>query len=527
MKNILKIAKHTAFIALSVIAFHSCMGDLDVIPEDESIITDKIFQENPGAYKQNLAKLYAGFAVSGSGDAGSSDIQGLDAGYGQYMRAYWVMQEATTDEALIHWGDAGIPELGTATWNTNNQFIRAMYLRIAFQTRVASEYLNITQESKLEERGQVDLIPELKVYRAEARFIRAFAYFHAIDLFGAFGFLDENTPLGQLPELKTRAELVDYVESELLAIIPDLKDARTNEYGRVDKAAAWFLLAKLYLNSQEWAGKDRSADALKMTENIINAGYKLNSQYNYLFLADNDKNGAQDEFIAVIPQDGIHLQAYGCMTFITQAQVLGSYPDKEQNFGVGGWNGITTRPELYTKFDVADKRGMFFTEDHSLDIIELSTDTKNGYGVTKFRNVTSTGDVGKHKDFVDIDYPLFRLADAYLMYAEAHLRGGGGNITTALDYVNQLRKRAGLNTPIKEGDLTLDFILDERARELYWEGWRRQDLIRFDKFTGNKYNWQWKGNTQAGTVISHHLKLFPLPADQLQMNKNLKQNEGY
>ncbi len=527
MKEIFKIAKYAAFVVLSVIALNSCMGDLDVIPEDPSIITDKVFQDNPAAYKQNLAKLYAGFAVSGPGDAGSSDIQGLDAGYGQYMRAYWVMQEVTTDEAVLHWGDAGIPELGTATWNTSNQFVRAMYLRIAYQTRVASEYLNITQDSKLTERGQSDMIPEVKVYRAEARFVRALSYFHAIDLFGAFGFLDENTPLGQLPELKTRAELVDYVESELLAIVPDLKDARTNEYGRVDKAAAWFLLAKLYLNSQEWAGKDRASDALKMTENIIKAGYKLSTQYNYLFLADNDKNGSQTEYIAVIPQDGLHLQSHGAMTFVIQAQTLGTYPERDINFGVGGWNGTTTRPELYNKFDVADKRAMFFTEGHSINITELTSDTKLGYGVTKFRNVTSTGAAGKHKDFVDTDYPLFRLADAYLMYAEAVLRGGGGTKATALGYVNSLRTRAGLNTPVTESEMTLDFILDERARELYWEGWRRQDLIRFGKFTGNSYNWQWKGNVQTGTIIPNHLKLFPLPEDQLKMNKNLKQNPDY
>lgn len=516
-----------AFLLGMMIIFNSCMNDLNVIPEDPSIITDRVFKDNPSAYKQNLAKLYSGLSVSGSGGAGSSDIQGLDAGYGQYMRAYWVMQEVTTDEAILHWGDAGIPELGKATWNANNQFIRAMYLRIAYQTRVASEYLNMTQESKLNERGQGNLIPEVKVYRAEARFLRALSYFHAIDLFGAFGFLDENTPLGQLPEMKSRTELVDYVESELLAIIPDLKDARTNEYGRIDKAAAWFLLAKLYLNSQEWAGKNRASDALKMTETIIKSGYTLTPKYNYLFLADNDKNGSQNEFIAVIPQDGLHLQSYGGMTFIIQAQTLGTYTDAAKNFGVGGWNGTTTRPELYNKFDAADKRAMFFTEGHSMDITELKADTKLGYGVTKFRNVTSQGVAGQHKDFVDTDYPLFRLADAYLMYAEAVLRGGGGSKATALTYVNALRTRAGLNTPVTENELTLNFLLDERARELYWEGWRRQDLIRFGKFTGGSYNWQWKGGAHDGTTIPEYLKLFPLPEDQLPMNKNLKQNTGY
>jgi hypothetical protein len=511
------------------------MDDLNVIPEDTSIITDEIFKDNPGAYKQNLGKLYAGLAVSGPTDAGSSDIQGLDAGYGQYMRAYWVMQEVSTDEAILHWGDAGIPELGTSTWTVSNQFIRAMYLRIAYQARVTSEYLNMTTDSKLNDRGQSNLIPEVKVYRAETRFLRALSYFNAIDLFGKVGFIDENTVLGTLPVEKNRKELFDYVESELLAIIPDLKDPRTNEYGRVDKAAAWMLLAKLYLNAEVWAGTNRYADCIKMCENIIGAGYTIGTNYNYLFLADNDKNSSSNEFIYTIPQDGLHLQAYGCMTFVIQAETLSDYVGISLSTGVGGWNGTTTRPELYNKFTEDDKRALFLSEgvdkdgnkvEHSLDITLLNSDTKFGYGVTKFRNVASDGTKGSSIDFVDTDYPLFRLGDVYLMYAEAAIRGGVDK-TTALNYVKELRTRAGITSNLSLTDLTLDFILDERARELYWEGWRRQDLIRFGKFTGESYKWQWKGNVHDGTAISDFRNLYPLPEDQINMNSNLSQNPGY
>jgi len=539
MKYIFKITKYVAFAAVSALVFSACMDDLNVIPQDPSIINDQIFNDNPDAYAQNLGKIYAGLSVSGPTDAGSSDIQGLDAGYGQYMRAYWVMQQITTDEALLKWGDAGIPELVTGTWNSSNQFIRAMYLRIAYQSRVTSEFLNVTTESKLNDRGQADMIPEVKIFRAEARFLRALSYFHAIDFFGNFGFVDENTPVGTLPVQKNRAELFNYVESELLAIIPDLKEPRTNEYGRVDKAAAWFLLAKLYLNSQVWTGIDRNADCIKMCENIMNAGYSIGENYNYLFLADNDANSSANEFIFLIPQDGLHLQAYGCMTFVIQAATLtgdsigfkGKYvPDDIQvNTGVDGWNGAVIRPEFYKKFDTADKRAMFFTYRHELNTYDdngiLTSDTKFGYGVTKFRNVTSAGVNGSHNAFVDTDYPLFRLADVYLMYAEAVVRSGADK-ALAVNYVNQLRPRAGLS-PISESDLTLDWILDERSRELYWEGWRRQDLIRFGKFTGNSYVWQWKGNTRVGTTIPDFRNLFPLPVDQILMNGNLQQNPGY
>jgi hypothetical protein len=168
---------------------------------------------------------------------------------------------------------------------------------------------------------------------------------------------------------------------------------------------------------------------------------------------------------------------------------------------------------------------LFFSDGHSLDLTELNSDTKIGYGVTKFRNVTSTGANGSNSDFVDTDYPLFRLADVYLMYAEAAVRGSG-NKAQAVTYVNQLRTRAGVSS-ITQTDLTLDFILDERARELYWEGWRRQDLIRFGKFTGESYKWQWKGNTHDGSAIADFYSLFPLPEDQLKMNTNLNQNTGY
>ena len=524
MKNIVNITKYLACAVIVALSLNSCMGDLDVIPKDSTIITDQIFKDNPGAYKQNLSKLYAGLAVSGPIDAGSSDIQGLDAGYGQYMRAYWVMQEVPTDEAIIHWGDAGIPELGTATWTVGNQFIRAMYLRIAYQSRVISEFLNMTTDEKLNNRGQSNLISEVKFYRAEARFLRALSYFHAIDLFGKVGFIDENVALGVIPQEKSRTELFEYVESELLAMLPDLKDPRTNEYGRVDKAAAWMLLAKMYLNAQVWTGTNRSADCIKMCENIINAGYSLGSNYSYLFLADNDKNSSASEYIFTIPQDGLHLQSYGGMTFVIQAATLSDMGGRAV-MGVGGWNGTTTRPELYKKFSAADKRAMFFEEGHTLDITEFTSNTKMGFGVNKFRNVTSTGAPGSSADFVDTDYPLFRLADVYLMYAEAAVRSNG-NKATAVGYVNQLRPRAGLPS-IGESELTLDFILDERARELYWEGWRRQDLIRFGKFTGNSYTWQWKGNTYAGTTVDNFRNLFPIPEDQIQMNKNLNQNPGY
>ena len=151
--------------------------------------------------------------------------------------------------------------------------------------------------------------------------------------------------------------------------------------------------------------------------------------------------------------------------------------------------------------------------------------------MSKFSNKTSTGQNGTSSTFADTDFPLFRLADVYLMYAEATLRGGaGGDITKALDYANALRRRANNNTTVGNivpADLTLDFVLDERARELHWEAHRRQDLIRFGKFSGGSYNWAWKGNASTGVSIPAFMDLFPIPAGSLGSNSNLTQNLGY
>ena len=147
----------------------------------------------------------------------------------------------------------------------------------------------------------------------------------------------------------------------------------------------------------------------------------------------------------------------------------------------------------------------------------------------KYSNATSTGGFGVDQTFVDTDFPLFRLADVYLMYVEAHLRGGAGaDPVLAVNYVNALRNRA--NNPqnnLTITDLTLDFIIDERARELHWEAHRRQDLIRFGRFTGGSYNWAWKGNGTNGIAIPASRKLYPIPAASLASNPNLSQNTGY
>ena len=199
----------------------------------------------------------------------------------------------------------------------------------------------------------------------------------------------------------------------------------------------------------------------------------------------------------------------------------------------GGWAGLRTRPEFVALFGGAStgdvRSGVLVgeTQGQSLHIGSIGSFTA-GYAAPKYWNVTSTGQPGSSGEFVDTDFPMFRLADAYLIYAEAVVRGAGGTRAQALTYVNQLRQRAFGNTTgnIADADLTVNFILDERGRELFWEAHRRPDLIRFGRFTTSGI-WEWKGNVPAGKTTEAFRNVYPLPASELLANPNLDQNPNY
>jgi len=598
----------------------SCLDDLDQVPQDKDVVlADELFND-PAAYKQVLAKLYAGLAISGQqGPAGLPDISGIDEGFSQYLRQYWLAQEITTDEAVIGWADGSLPDYHEQDWNSSNEFVAALYNRIMYQITSVNAFLRETTDSKLSGRGVTgQLLEEIQLYRKEARFLRALSYYHAIDLFGNIALVTENDPVGfWTPEQKTRTELFNYIESELLAIESDLLAPKSNEYARADKAAAWTLLAKLYLNAEVYTESNRYADCITYTTKVIDAGYNLEAPYSNLFLADNDMSQG---VIFPIAFDGLRTQSYGGTTFLIHAAVGGSMDPVD--FGInGGWGGNRTTSALVNKFDVntdainsaigpasnwgivgsatpnswdgpdivlyetsdadvkqcyttfadgeikfrpdnswgsdfgdngsnisvssglykvtvnvvtqaftieskGDARAMFHTDGQNLEIEEIGTFT-DGYAIAKFKNVDQSGNQGGDNtgNFTDTDFPLFRIADVYLMYAEATLRGGGGSEAEAINYINELRNRANALGEVTSIDL--DFILDERARELYWEGHRRTDLIRFGKFSATDYVWPWKGGVKDGASTSEHLDLFPIPSTDINANPNLTQNSGY
>ena len=622
-------------VLMLLVGLASCESELDKQPVTE--LTESQAFANPESYREFLARVYAGLAVSGQqGPAGNADIQGIDEGFSNYLRQFWKHQELNTDEAIISWNDGTIHDLHNHVWTSSNEFIRAMYDRIYFQIGISNQFLRETTDAKLDERGvEESLRAEIQVFKAEVRFMRALSYWHAIDFYGSIPWVTEEDPVGNFfPEQVGRADIFDWIVSELKAIEPVLLGALQNQYGRADQGAAWMLLAKLYLNSEVYTGVNRAAEALEYSNKVINSGYVLAENYTDLFLADNDLNGSQNEIIFPIRFDGINTTNWGGTTFLTHAAVGGKMIASD--FGVnGGWAGIRTTKNLVQKFEsgidlsslnnalgpvskwglvgssaangwdgpdmvmyesgddqfgifaqlpageikfrfdnnwdinlgdnngdgivepggsdiviasdgayfislnnkaatytitpVGDTRANFFTDGQNLEI-EDPFSFADGYAIEKFRNLDINGNQGSDGSgtFVDIDFPVFRLGDAYLMYAEAFLRGGGGSASTAAEYVNMLRERAFGSAAgnIEATDLTLEFILDERSRELHWEGHRRTDLIRFKQFTENGV-WPWKGGVMEGKTTEKFRDLYPIPNSDIIANPGLKQNDGY
>lgn len=525
----------------------SCINDLERQPITD--VTSVSVYSNFSNYPNALAKVYGGFAVGGQeGGDGNSDINGIDGGFSQYTRLLFTMQVIPTDEAVIGWNDGTLQTLHKMSWDSSNEFIGGLYYRIFTEIATANEFIRNTTDEKLAANGITGAdLADAKIMHAEARFLRAQAYYHALDLFGNVPFVDETFLPGSTtpPSRIARADLFKYIETELLATANDLKDPRSNQYGRADKAAAWSLLARLYLNAQVYTGAARNNDVITYTSKVIASGYSLKNKivqvpnpnipnttipkdisYESLFLADNDVSNTEN--ILSINFDGVNTKTNGGTTYMVHAAVGGAKM-KAADFGIptGGWGGLRTTKAFVGLFptDGSDARGRFFTDGQNLEINDLGAFT-DGYAFIKYKNIKSTGGPGNDPggNFVDADIPLYRLADIYLMYAEATLRGGNGSLTTALGYVNAIRTRAHA---IPFTAISLSNILDERGRELSWEMTRRTDLIRFGKFTTGDYLWPWKGGVKDGTSVSSYRNLYPIPAKDIIANPNLIQNPGY
>jgi len=526
-----RIIRTTLVAATALLVGVSCT-DPTVAPKS-TINSETVFTE-ASAYKSLLAKVYAGLALTGQqGCCGAPDLGGgFDEGFSQYWRLYMQMQTLPTDDAMIAWGgDQALSELNTGMWSSSNGFLNAMYYRIFFQVAMANVFLRETTNAKLDSRGvSPALKAEIQGYRAEARFLRALSYYHGVDLFGPLPLVDENTSVAEPPAQATRAEVYDYVVAELIAVRNELPAMGAAEYGRVDQGAVAMLLAKSYLNAGIYTGTTKYTEAMAEVTAIIGSGaYSIDANYRRIFSADNNTS---PELIFAIPQDGIRMKNYGGTTFLVHANVGG--PMNGGDYGInGGWWGLRMRPETRALFPAigagaADRRAEFWV-DLNTPTISNMFDYQQGTGSPKFTNKTSGGANGQDLEFTDTDVPVWRLADVYLMYAELNLRAGGGTIAQATTYINALRGRAyGDNSgDVLQADVDLALVLDERARELYMEGHRRQDLVRYGLFTGGAKLWSWKGNDAAGVTTDAFRSLYPLPASELIANPKLTQNTGY
>jgi hypothetical protein len=188
------------------------------------------------------------------------------------------------------------------------------------------------------------------------------------------------------------------------------------------------------------------------------------------------------------------------------------------------------RSNVSSLFTAGDGRALFFTEGQT-QTVDVIDNQSNGYLVTKWTNLTDAGEAASNtaSDGVNTDYPMFRLADVYLMLAESVARGGReSSRAEALGYVNDLRRRAfgDATGNITDAQLTPEFILDERARELYWEATRRTDLIRYGLFTSGDYLWEWKGGSRDGRAVDDKYNIYPIPTTDIMANPNLY-NENY
>ena len=485
----------------------SCVGDLDVTPINPNIQTNLNID---GLFN----KCYANFAMAGNGGAnGDCDIDGIDGGTSGFIRQTFNANELPTDEAICGWGDDGIAGFCYNSYNATNPMLTGLYARITTGIAYCNQYLA--------EAGDQDATK-----LAEVRFLRAYEYYSLMDAWGNIPFT--LSPLTK-PERYTRAQTYEWLEKELLEIEPNLSEAKAKKstdegYGRVDKAACWLLLSRLYLNAEVYTGTAQWEKAKEYAKKVMDSSYKLNtksvngwSAYQMLFMGDNGETDAAYEGIFPLLQDGLKTTSW-CSTLF----LLASTYDQDMHANPNNPTATNGTDQAW-----GGDRALFCGVNRTLDNDDVAT-FKSGFAVAKFTNFKTDGSAGHDATFPDADFFLMRAAEAYLNFAEADARLNGGETTAeGTAAINAIRKRAHASTREDKG-YSLSDICDEWSREFYFEGRRRMDLIRFNRYGGNvNYNWQWKGGTKEGRNFSKDLNIFAIPTNELTSNKNLIQNPGY
>ena len=562
MRNIFSKSVVAGLLALGMT---SCVNDLNISSIDPQTSTSYEDMEL-------LAKVYGTLGLTGQkGPAGSGDISS-DEGESGFYRTTFNLQTLPTDECNWAWQtDTDIPQITGISWNANSSRTQWAYQRLGFNVLLCNFYLQNTADKA----DQADY----KYYRAEVRFLRALYYWYFLDLWHKAPFKDENNSMNDLPVEKAGKELYDWIDSELTAIESEMAPIgqfnSASDFGRADAGAAYLLHARLALNAKVYTDGATTAydKAISYCDKVINGPYALCSTpktspttgltysgYARLFMADNDENAdVMKEIIFPIRQDGVKSPNYSTVSYLVCSTRITGMPYTGTK---NRWSCNYARPNLIEKFfphddipmssddnvgdgseetiialdalDGSDTEGIIEAagDDRALfyagrggGIRKLRTDKLNnfldGISIVKWQNIRTDGGTTSDPEFADTDIPLFRLAEAYMTRAEAKWRSGDA---TGINDVNVLRARANA-TPLTQ--LTEQDLIDEWCREFYMEGRRRSDLIRFDMFTGKKYNWAWKGGVADGQAVDGHFKYYPIPMDDINNNKNMTQNAGY
>lgn len=570
--NKFKTIAPAATLLLSA-SLSSCMADLDKGNIDPNVETNP---STLGLY----SKCYAGLIMEGND--GNADFTIDDNGKSTLLRNIFNFNELPTDEAICWWSDGGLVDISYNKYNAATPTLKYLYYRLMSNISFENNFLSLEAAKE-----------EDKTRYAEVRVIRAYNYFLMLDFFGDPAFVEKSSSESPYQahtynskfdanKTYTRAELLqlgreflfNWVKDELLAAEPDLLEAKPEkdndpDYGRIDKGTCWLLLSRLYLNAGTYLNNDGQDNpywdqALAYAEKVINSQYALFDDskisetakangykpYDLLFMGDNGSNGASCEALLPLMQDGTITQGYGGSLFYIAAlwnDAMKSVTGKDAATTENAWSGMRVRPSFLKVFfnnpsvvvnkeakDIRamniDDRAIFWGKgnDKNERTLELGENKSffSGIVTPKWNNNYAEGGTPHDSKFVDTDFFLFRVAEAYLNAAEAEMHLNGEGSDKAKGYIDKLRNRAHAEV---HSSYTLNDVLDERARELYCEGLRRTDLIRFNQYGGNNatYKWELKGGSDNGSNFDKTKNVYPLPSSEILANKNLTQIDGY
>lgn len=542
----------------AMLTLSSCVKDLEALPLNETDVTSETaYNDTVESYLTGLAKLYNTMSSHSV-----SYVTVNDEGASQITRAFFVCQEATTDACKVAWqNDSWTHNMNTNTWSdADNDAVFGVFFRSIQAISFCNEFLRQTTDAKLNDRGVPSSVKaKVQEFRAEARVIRAWYYWMAMDVFGAVPFTTEKDKVGNEPPKQADSKTVyEYIVKELEEVAADdsaLPAARTN-YPRVDKGTALGLLARIYLNAETYKGEAEWLKAKQTCERIYGLGYTLCDNYAHLFRGDNGENPeAINEFLFAIPFDTQYQQSWGGTTVLTAGAIAKSDVEAEGrlNGNNAGWAGLRVDGDYVEKYfnvknpnfetgdyECDDNRGKMFYikgrlgEGKPQNKSELYN-FQYGWSYFKFNDTPhnqTKEEFGGVDSFSNIDLPVIRLGEIHLIYAEACVRLGQ-DVALAQSKMDELAVRTGVEAlvlPQSWSNEARDMFVAERARELMWESCRRTDLIRYNLFCTADFPWPFKGNIDGNRQsqgFEEHLKLFAVPQKQLDANPHLHNPEGY